>query len=58
MFRPADVIIDAFVQRLIDDYRQAFFDGSRLNSRTITEVARMALARIFSEEHRQELGRG
>ena len=46
MFRPADVIIDAFVQRLIDDYRQAFFDGSRLNSRTITEVARMALARI------------
>ena len=46
MFRPSDIIIDAFVKRLTADYVGAFGDGNRAHIDTIAHVARMSLNRI------------
>ena len=46
MFRPSDIIIEAFVRRLRDDYDAIFGDGQPGHRETIVETARMALPRI------------
>lgn len=46
MFRPSDIIIDAFVTRLTGDYVGAFGDGNAAHIDTIVHVARMSLNRI------------
>lgn len=46
MFRPSDIIIEAFVRRLRDDYDAVFGAGQPGHRETIVETARMALPRI------------
>lgn len=50
MFRPSDIIINAFVRRLAEDYTEAFGAGTPGHVDTIVQVARMALARIASSD--------
>lgn len=46
MFRPSDIIIEAFVRRLRDDYDAIFGAGQPGHRETIVETARMTLPRI------------
>ena len=46
MFRPSDIIIDAFIERLRWAYTQIYSDGVPGHLDTIAQVARMALARM------------
>ena len=46
MFCPSDIIIDAFVKRLSQDYGEVFGGGSPDHRDTIIQVARMVLPRI------------
>ena len=46
MFRPSDILIDAFVKRLSRDYREAFGERDPAHHDTILRVARMVLARV------------
>ena len=46
MFRPSDIIIDAFVKRLSRDYLETFGERAPEHHDTILEVARMVLARV------------
>ena len=48
MFRPSDIIIDAFIEHLHDCYGKQFGKGVQSHRETITQVARMALARQAS----------
>ena len=46
MFCPSDIVIDAFVRRLSQDYGEAFGGGPPEHRDVIVQVARMALARV------------
>ena len=46
MFRPSDIIIDAFIARLRTSYTQIYGEGEAHHCETIAHVARMALARM------------
>jgi hypothetical protein len=46
MFRPSDIIIDAFIARLRTSYTQIYGEGEAHHCETIAQVARMALARM------------
>ena len=46
MFRPADIIIDSFIERLSKDYLDAFGPSRQAHLDTIVSVARMSLSRI------------
>ena len=46
MFTPSDIIIDAFVKRLSQDYGKVFGGGTPDHHNTILQVARMVLSRI------------
>ena len=46
MFRPSDIIIDAFIERLRLAYTEVYADGEPGHRETIAQVARMALGRL------------
>ncbi len=46
MFRPSDIIIDAFIERLRWSYTQIYGDSEPNHCETIEQVARMSLARM------------
>jgi hypothetical protein len=46
MFRPSDIIIDAFIDRLRWTYSEQYGDGELGHRETIAQVARMALGRL------------
>ena len=50
MFRPSDIIIDAFIARLSLSYRKIYGDGEPEHCDTITQVARMSLARMAQSD--------
>ncbi len=46
MLRPSEIIIDAFVERLLEDHRTLFREGHPEHASTLADVARMSLSRI------------
>ena len=46
MFRPSDIIIDAFIERLRTSYTQIYGESEPQHRETIAQVARMSLARM------------
>ena len=48
MFRPSDIIIDAFLEHLDNRYKSQFGKNDSIYAETLTQVARMALPRIAS----------
>ena len=50
MFRPSDIIIDAFIKRLRRSYTRIYGDGEPDHCNSIEQVARMALARMAQSD--------